>query len=70
MLIPDDPIIQSMERTGYPPWNKQKEPICPVCGQACQTVYKGCYHEIIGCDECLTAYDAWDEDECFTGYGE
>ena len=20
MLIPDDPIIRSIERTGYPPW--------------------------------------------------
>ena len=26
MLIPDDPIISCIERTGYPPWNKGYDP--------------------------------------------
>ena len=25
MPIPDDPIIRSMERTGYPPWMRDDE---------------------------------------------
>lgn len=25
MLIPDDPIIRCMERTGYPPWMQDEE---------------------------------------------
>ena len=25
-LIPDDPIIACMERTGYPPWMREDEP--------------------------------------------
>ena len=25
MLIPDDPIISCMERTGYPPWMQDDE---------------------------------------------
>ncbi len=64
-LIPDDPIVSAMERTGYPPRHKKREPICPICGAACDLVYKDVYHEILGCNECLTAYDAEDEEECF-----
>jgi hypothetical protein len=26
ILIPDDPIIRSMERTGYPPWITEDPP--------------------------------------------
>lgn len=59
----DDPIIRSMERTGYPPGHKYHEPICPVCGSECNTVYKA-DGEIVGCDVCLTSHDAWEEDEC------
>ena len=25
-LIPDDPIVRSMERTGYPPWIREDPP--------------------------------------------
>ena len=65
-IIPDDPIIRSIESTGYPPWIKDEQPICPVCGSECVTVYKY-LNEIVGCDECLTSSDAWEEDECFPG---
>ena len=61
-MIPDDPIVSRMERTGY--GFEERRPVCPVCGRECNTVYKDCYHEILGCDECLTAFDAWDEEEC------
>lgn len=66
----DDPIIHSAERTGYPPWHNSQEPICPVCHAECDTVYKDMYGEIIGCDICLTAYDAWEEDECMSRWYE
>ncbi len=26
LIIPDDPIIRSMERTGYPPWFGYEDP--------------------------------------------
>lgn len=26
ILIQDDPVIRSMERTGYPPWMRDDEP--------------------------------------------
>lgn len=65
MLIPDDPIIRCAEETGYAPWIKPDEyPVCPVCGNECGKVYKDQYGEIVGCDECLTERDAWEEDEC------
>lgn len=59
--IPDDPAIQRAEKYG----TGGVEPICPVCGMECETVYKDCYGEILGCDCCLTAYDACEEEECF-----
>lgn len=64
--MPDDPIISCMEKTGYPPWHDEREPICPVCGKPCETVYKDRTGDIVGCDECLTPLDAGEESECFT----
>ena len=58
--IPDDPIIARMMRNGV----DSSEPICPVCGGECNEVYKDSTGEILGCDNCLTAFDAWEEDEC------
>ena len=61
MMIYDDPIISSLERYGEPPWHRRrKEPVCPVCGAECMIVYKA-DATIVGCDECVTAYDAYDE---------
>lgn len=40
-------------------------PHCPICGAECEKVYRDKWYEIVGCDECMTAIDAWDEDECF-----
>ena len=57
--IPDDTRISTAERTGYAHWHSNWEPICPVCGAVCETVYKA-DGEIVGCDECLTQVDAWE----------
>lgn len=35
-------------------------PHCPVCGQECEVIYKNRYGEIIGCDDCIDAVDAWE----------
>lgn len=64
-MIQDSPIIRNAEKYG----TGGREPRCPVCGQECETVYKDFRGEIIGCDDCLTAFDAWEEDECM-GYDE
>ena len=64
-MIPDDPIISSMERTGYPPNYGADVPRCPVCGSECETIYKDLYLTIVGCDFCIEACDATYEDQCF-----
>lgn len=57
----DHPIIRSLEETGLPPWNDGKEPRCPVCGASCDTIYRNAEGDTVGCNECITAYDAWEE---------
>ena len=34
-------------------------PICPVCGNETDTLYKDIYGTIVGCDECIKTIDAW-----------
>lgn len=59
-MLRDDPIIRSLEETGLAPWQKVEEPICPECGKTCDTIYRNQEGDIVGCNECLTAYDAWE----------
>ena len=35
-------------------------PICPVCGEECDTVYLDIDDEAVGCDQCVTLEDAYD----------
>lgn len=36
-------------------------PICPVCWQECETIYRfRDTGDVIGCDECIEAVDAWE----------
>lgn len=59
MVIPDAPDIRRTMDTGYPDVNI-RWPRCPVCGQECETIYQNDDGEAVGCDECLTALDAWE----------
>lgn len=63
--VPDHPVIQNCERSGWPDGKEQPGPRCPVCGSECSDVIKTRSGEIVGCDECLCTADAWEEDECF-----
>ena len=65
--IPDHPVIQNMERTGYPDGKEHTYPHCPVCSAECDTIYKNSDGDIVGCDECISTADAWEEPECFPG---
>ena len=56
----DDPIIKSFERTGLPPHGSEEAPVCPECGEPCDTLYFNAFGDVIGCDNCITARDAWD----------
>ncbi len=65
-MLRDHPIIENMERTGWPDGKEPPVPICPVCGSECSTIYRVRFlDEIIGCDECLVSSDAWECKECF-----
>lgn len=55
--IPDDPRIREAELFGTPPYDDDPEPICPVCGKECETIYTQS-GEPVGCDECLTLWEA------------
>ena len=62
--VPDNPIIQYVERNGYAPWQiPAPDPVCPVCGKVCDTFYTNDFaHEIVGCDNCITSADAYVDD--------
>ena len=61
----DSPIIENCERTGYPDGKKPRWPICPICGEECDIVYRNRDREIVGCGECISWHDAWETEECF-----
>jgi hypothetical protein len=58
--LADAPDIRNCMQTGYPDRRKDDEPICPMCGDRCDTIYKNREGEIVGCDECLKAIDSWE----------
>ena len=61
----DHPVIRNLELTGYPDGREPRAPICPECGNECETVYINRDFKIVGCDVCLTETDAWEAIECF-----
>lgn len=60
-LIPDAPDIKACMFTGYSDWNRKTIPICPVCGEECDTLYRDNFGNVVGCDNCVTNSDAWEE---------
>ena len=54
----DDPIIRRIEETGY--GYEPTEPVCPICGESCDTIYVDKWGNVCGCDECVSARDAWE----------
>ncbi len=60
MRVLDHPVIRNCEETGYPDGREPKFPICPVCGAETDTYFK-CDTEVVGCSECITKVDAWEE---------
>ena len=39
-------------------------PLCPVCGQECEWVFRDDAGTIVGCDNCLEELDAWEVADC------
>ena len=55
--LPDAPWIRDAEMNGMP---SDETPVCPVCGAETDTYYLDEYGDVIGCDCCIRAVDAWD----------
>lgn len=52
-------MLDFPERREYPDYyDWQKDPVCPVCGEVCDTIYySDFYGGIVGCSECITKKD-------------
>jgi len=55
----DTPLIRRTERFGGEA--REAEPVCPVCGRACEWHYENEAGEVLGCERCVTRRDAWKE---------
>lgn len=64
--MPEHPVLQNMERTGYPDGREPSQPHCPICGAETDTIYTDGVN-VQGCPECIMTMDAWEEPECFPG---
>lgn len=47
------------ERPLEPP-EPEAEPICPCCGEECETLYRALSGTVVGCEKCVDALDAWE----------
>ena len=37
--LPDAPWIREAEMFGPPPYDDGPDPVCPICGEECETIY-------------------------------
>lgn len=47
----------------YPEPPEQDMPICPECGEECETIYRGRDGQILGCENCVDELNAYDWSE-------
>ncbi|MFA5099480.1 MAG: hypothetical protein WC547_01165 [Candidatus Omnitrophota bacterium] len=48
----EHPDITHALKTGYPR-EMPDEPVCPVCGEVCEIIYRDRYDDVFGCDNCV-----------------
>lgn len=51
--IPDHPVIQSCERTGYPDRSYLAVHRCPICDEEADEVYIDKLNHVVGCPNCV-----------------
>ena len=59
----EHPDITAALATGYPRNAPAALPLCPVCGEECETIYSRYDGEVVGCESCITTMfstDWWD----------
>lgn len=49
----------------YPSPPEKENPVCPVCGWECETIYLDTNRNPVGCENCIEAVEAceWKEEE-------
>lgn len=60
--IPDHPDIARCLCSGYAHPLK-RTPTCPVCGAEVDAYLKNIDGDIVGCENCVTDVDAWEESD-------
>lgn len=63
--VPDHPVIQNLQRTGYPDGKEPAYPRCPVCGEECESIFADREGAFVGCDMCVVQKDPWEVEDCF-----
>ena len=59
-MIANAPYIREAEMYGMPPYDEPPEPVCPICGKECETIYMNKDKDVFGCDVCIRIQDAWE----------
>jgi hypothetical protein len=49
----DHPVVEQIERTGYPAALEDERPLCPMCGQEIDFFITDIYNDVKGCTNCL-----------------
>lgn len=52
--------VRDMPELPLEPLPETPLPRCPVCGAETDTFCRGKHMDIVGCDECVRAVDAWE----------
>ena len=71
----EHPDISAALATGYPRCAPTELPLCPVCGEACYTIYLRYDGEVVGCECCIDVasstdwWEAIEEDRRDAAYG-
>lgn len=61
--LPDAPWIREAEMYGMPPYDDGPDPVCPICGKECETIYMDKDGTEVGCDRCIQTQDALEYQE-------
>lgn len=59
------PLITHMMQDGTPDGRKERYPICPCCGEECDTAFVDQFGDVVGCENCMMEHEAWERPECF-----
>lgn len=59
--IPDHPDIRMTELYGTLHPDEDEAPVCPICYEECDTAFYARDGEPLGCENCISKKDPWDD---------